>query len=255
MIDLYTWATPNGHKIAIMLEEIGAPYKVVPVNIIAGDQLKSDFLKLNPNNKIPVIVDHEAPGGKPVTVFESGAILLYLAEKSGKLLPKDVTGRFAALEWLFFQVGGVGPMLGQAHYFRKYAVEQVKHAIDRYTNEANRLYRVLNGQLGRGSLSRGRLFDRRHRLLSLGALARDAGPGSERVPQRQALVRSDRRAPRRAEGPDRPRRQGAEPPARKGRGSGAVGRPSAPAALSRYSMPFNNPLKNACAPRRRFHME
>ncbi|MGE5145681.1 MAG: glutathione S-transferase family protein [Candidatus Eiseniibacteriota bacterium] len=151
MIDLYTWATPNGHKIAIMLEEIAAPYKVVPINIITGDQLKPDFLKLNPNNKIPVIVDHDAPGGRTITVFESGAILLYLAEKSGKLLPKDLAGRFAVLEWLFFQVGGVGPMLGQAHYFRKYAVEQVKHAIDRYTNEANRLYRVLNGQLGRGT--------------------------------------------------------------------------------------------------------
>lgn len=151
MIDLYTWATPNGHKIAIMLEEIGAPYKVIPINIITGDQLKPGFLELNPNNKIPVIVDHDAPGGKTLTVFESGAILLYLAEKSGKLLPKDIVGRYAVLEWLFFQVGGVGPMLGQAHYFRKYAVEQVKHAIDRYTNEANRLYRVLNGQLGRGA--------------------------------------------------------------------------------------------------------
>ena len=151
MIDLYTWATPNGHKIAIMLEEIAAPYKVIPINIITGDQLKPEFLKLNPNNKIPVIVDPDAPGGKTITVFESGAILLYLAEKSGKLLPKDLAGRFAVLEWLFFQVGGVGPMLGQAHYFRKYAVEQVKHAIDRYTNEANRLYRVLNGQLGRGA--------------------------------------------------------------------------------------------------------
>jgi GST-like protein len=151
MIDLYTWATPNGHKIAIMLEEIGAPYKVIPINIITGDQLKPEFLKLNPNNKIPVIVDRDAAGGKKITVFESGAILLYLAEKSGKLLPRDLAGRFAVLEWLFFQVGGLGPMLGQAHYFRKYAAEPVPHAIDRYTNEANRLYRVLNGQLGRGA--------------------------------------------------------------------------------------------------------
>jgi len=149
MIDLYTWATPNGHKIAIMLEEIAEPYKVIPVNIITGDQLKPEFLKLNPNNKIPVIVDRDAPGGKTLTVFESGAILLYLAEKRGALLPKDLVGRYAVLEWLFFQVGGVGPMLGQAHYFRKYAAEQVPHAIQRYTNEAERLYRVLNGQLGR----------------------------------------------------------------------------------------------------------
>ncbi len=139
MIDLHTWSTPNGYKSAIMLEEVGLPYRAIPVDIINGDQLAPDFLRLNPNNKIPVIVDRDASSGTPVTVFESGAILCYLAEKSGRLLPKDLAGRYAALQWLFFQAGAVGPMLGQAHYFRKYAAEKVPHAIDRYTNEAERL--------------------------------------------------------------------------------------------------------------------
>ena len=144
MIDLYYWPTPNGIKITIMLEELGLPYNVIPVNIGAGDQFKPKFLKLNPNHRMPVIVDHEGPGGKTMPLFESGAIMLYLAEKTGQLLPKDPVAKWKAVQWLMFQMGGIGPMLGQAHHFRQYAPEPVPYAVDRYTNEAKRLYGVLD---------------------------------------------------------------------------------------------------------------
>lgn len=148
MIDFYTWSTPNGIKISIMLEEIGEPYKVIPVDIGAGDQFKLEFLRISPNNKIPAIVDHEGPDGRPHTIFESGAILIYLAEKSSQLMPSDLDGRLAVMQWLMFQMGHIGPMLGQAHHFRKYAPEKLPYAIDRYTNEARRLYGVLDRRLG-----------------------------------------------------------------------------------------------------------
>jgi GST-like protein len=148
MIDVYSWATPNGHKVHIALEELGLPYKAQGVNIGTGEQFDPAFLKISPNNRIPAIVDHDGPGGKPLSLFESGAILLYLAEKTGKLLPKDPQGRYTALQWLFWQMGGLGPMLGQAHHFRGYAPEKIPYAIDRYTNEANRLYRILDKRLG-----------------------------------------------------------------------------------------------------------
>ena len=147
MIDVYTWPTPNGHKIHIMLEECGLPYRALPINIGKGDQFQPDFLKISPNNKIPAIVDPDGPEGQPISVFESGAILLYLAEKTGRFMPADIRGRYDVLQWLMFQMGGVGPMLGQAHHFRIYAPEKVPYAIDRYTNEAKRLYGVMDRQL------------------------------------------------------------------------------------------------------------
>jgi GST-like protein len=148
MIDLYYWPTPNGHKITLFLEETGLPYTIKPVNIGAGDQFNPDFLKIAPNNRMPAIVDH-APqgGGAPISVFESGAILLYLAEKTGKFLPSDLRGRVKVLEWLFWQMGGLGPMAGQNHHFAAYAPEKIPYAIDRYVNETNRLYGVLDRQL------------------------------------------------------------------------------------------------------------
>jgi GSH-dependent disulfide-bond oxidoreductase len=148
MIDLHYWPTPNGHKITMFLEETGLPYKIVPVNIGKGDQFKPDFLAIAPNNRMPAIVDHEPQGGgAPISVFESGAILLYLAEKTGKFIPADVRGRIEVLEWLFWQMGGLGPMAGQNHHFSAYAPEKLPYAIDRYVNETNRLYGVLNKRL------------------------------------------------------------------------------------------------------------
>ncbi|MCZ8292201.1 MAG: glutathione binding-like protein [Hylemonella sp.] len=147
MIDVYSWATPNGHKVHIMLEECGLPYRVHPINIGAGDQFKPEFLKISPNNKIPAIVDDKGPDGQPISLFESGAILLYLAGKTGKLLPKTDRQKFEVLQWLMFQMGGVGPMLGQTHHFRIYAPEKIEYAVNRYTNEAKRLYGVMDRQL------------------------------------------------------------------------------------------------------------
>ncbi|MDX2216654.1 MAG: glutathione binding-like protein [Oculatellaceae cyanobacterium bins.114] len=148
MIDLYYWATPNGHKITIFLEEAGLEYRIVPVNIGAGDQFKPDFLKIAPNNRMPAIVDHSpADAGDPISVFESGAILLYLAEKTGQFLPTTVRGRKTVTEWLFWQMGGLGPMAGQNHHFVQYAPEKLPYAIDRYVRETNRLYGVLDRQL------------------------------------------------------------------------------------------------------------
>jgi GST-like protein len=148
MIDLHYWPTPNGHKITMFLEETGLDYKIFPVNIGAGDQFKPDFLAIAPNNRMPAIVDHApADGGEPISVFESGAILVYLAEKTGKFLPADSRGRFDALQWLFWQMGGLGPMAGQNHHFAIYAPEKLPYAITRYVNETNRLYGVLNKRL------------------------------------------------------------------------------------------------------------
>ncbi len=147
MIDVFSWPTSNGHKVHIMLEECGLPYRVHPINIGAGDQFKPDFLKISPNNKIPALTDSEGPGGKPISLFESGAILLYLAAKTGKLLPKSDRQKYEVLQWLMFQMGGVGPMLGQAHHFRLYAPEKIEYAFNRYTNEAKRLYGVMEKQL------------------------------------------------------------------------------------------------------------
>jgi GST-like protein len=148
MIDLHYWTTPNGHKITILLEEAGIAYKIVPVDIRAGDQFLPEFLKISPNNRIPAIVDHDpVGGGDPVSVFESGAILLYLAEKTGKFIPGDLRGRTDVMQWTFWQMGGLGPMAGQNHHFVQYAPEKIPYAIDRYVNETNRLYGVLNRRL------------------------------------------------------------------------------------------------------------
>ncbi len=147
MIDLYTWPTPNGHKIHIMLEETGLEYTVHPIDISAGDQFEPEFLKISPNNKMPAMVDQDGPGNKPYSLFESGAIPMYLAEKTGKFMPSEMRKRYQVVQWLMFQMGGIGPLLGQAHHFRAYAPEKIPYAIDRYTNEANRLYNVLDVRL------------------------------------------------------------------------------------------------------------
>lgn len=148
MIDLHYWPTPNGWKISIMLEEAGLPYRLVPVNIGRGEQFKPDFLAISPNNRMPAIVDDDPPGGgAPVSIFESGAILLYLAEKSGQFMPRDLRGRYEVTQWLMWQMGGLGPMAGQAHHFRQYAPEKIAYGIDRYTREVNRLYGVMNRRL------------------------------------------------------------------------------------------------------------
>ncbi|KAM3110853.1 glutathione binding-like protein [Phormidesmis sp. 146-33] len=148
MIDLYYWMTPNGHKITMFLEEVGLPYTIAPINIGKGDQFQPEFLKISPNNRIPAIVDHEpVGGGEPISVFESGAILLYLAEKTGKLIGEDLRSRVEVLQWLFWQMGGLGPMAGQNHHFNQYAPEKIPYAIDRYVKETGRLYAVLNQRL------------------------------------------------------------------------------------------------------------
>jgi GSH-dependent disulfide-bond oxidoreductase len=148
MIDLSYWPTPNGHKVTIFLEEAGLPYRLVPVNITKGEQFLPDFLRISPNNKMPAIVDDApADGGKPLSVFESGAILEYLGTKSGRFLPTDIRARTEVMQWLFWQMGGLGPMLGQNHHFVQYAPEKIKYAIDRYVGETARLYRVLDTQL------------------------------------------------------------------------------------------------------------
>jgi GSH-dependent disulfide-bond oxidoreductase len=148
MIDVHYWTTPNGHKMTIFLEEAGLEYKIIPVNIGKGEQFKTEFLTVSPNNRIPAIVDHAPPdNGPPISVFESGAILFYLANKTGKFIPKDMRPRMQALEWLFWQMGGLGPMAGQNNHFANYAVEKLTYAIDRYRNEVNRLYGVMNKRL------------------------------------------------------------------------------------------------------------
>jgi GSH-dependent disulfide-bond oxidoreductase len=156
MIEVYSWPTPNGHKVHIMLEECRLAYRVHPVDIGAGEQFAPNFLAISPNNKIPALTDPDGPEGQPISLFESGAILLYLAGKTGKLLPADVHGKYEVLQWLMFQMGGVGPMLGQAHHFRIYAPERLAYAIDRYTNEARRLYSVINKRLAHSTYVGGR---------------------------------------------------------------------------------------------------
>ena len=148
MIEVWSWPTPNGHKVHIMLEEVGLPYKVVPVDIGAGEQFKPEFLAITPNHRIPAIVDPDGPGGQPLRLFESGAILVYLGEKTGKLIPADPRARLIALQWVMFQMGGVGPMFGQWNHFAVYAPEKIPYAIERYTNEVKRLHRVLDKRLG-----------------------------------------------------------------------------------------------------------
>ena len=147
MIDVWTWPTPNGHKIHIALEELDLPYRVIPVDIGAGDQFKPEFLAITPNHRIPAIVDSDGPGGQALTLFESGAILIYLAEKTGRLMPADPQGRLTCLQWLMFQMGGVGPMFGQYNHFAVYAPEKLPYAIERYSNEVRRLHRVLDKRL------------------------------------------------------------------------------------------------------------
>lgn len=149
MIDVYSWPTPNGHKVHIMLEEIEAAYKVVPVNIRTGQQLTPEFKAINPNSRIPAIVDTDGPGGRPITIFESGAILIYLAEKSGRFYPSEPHARFQVLQWLMFQMASVGPMLGQALHFHNYTPEPVPYGIERYTRESDRIYKVLDERLSR----------------------------------------------------------------------------------------------------------
>ena len=149
MIDVYSWATPNGHKIHIMLEECGLSYRAHPVNIGEGDQFKPEFLAISPNNRIPAITDSDGPDGKPISMFESGAILVYLSGKTGKFLGKTDRARYNTLQWLMWQMGGVGPMLGQTHHFRNYAPEKIEYAINRYTKETGRLYGVLDKQLAK----------------------------------------------------------------------------------------------------------
>jgi GSH-dependent disulfide-bond oxidoreductase len=148
MIDFYGWGTPNGRKVSIMLEELGIAYEVHPINIGKGDQFTPQYIAINPNSKIPAIVDREGPGGKPMRVFESGAILIYLAEKTGKLMSAEPRARVEVLEWLMFQMGGVGPMFGQAHHFLRQAPEQIAYAQDRYVKEVRREYGVMNERLG-----------------------------------------------------------------------------------------------------------
>ena len=149
MIDLYTWTTSNGYKVSIMLEETGLAYRAIPVDIGRGEQFAPAFLEISPNNKIPAIVDHDGPDGQPLAMFESGAILLYLAEKTGQLVPGDARGRWSVVQWLMFQMGHVGPMLGQVNHFRTYAPEPIPYAVERYTNEAGRIYGVIDKRLAR----------------------------------------------------------------------------------------------------------
>lgn len=154
-IDVFSWPTPNGHKVHIMLEECGLPYRAIPVNIGKGEQFRPEFLAISPNNKIPAIVDPQGPDGEPMALFESGAILLYLAAKTGRFLPAGDRAKFEVLQWLMFQMGSVGPMLGQAHHFRLYAPEKVRYAIDRYTNEAKRIYGVIDRRLAQSEWAGG----------------------------------------------------------------------------------------------------
>jgi GSH-dependent disulfide-bond oxidoreductase len=191
MIEVWTWPTPNGHKVHIALEELGLEYKVIPINIGAGDQFKPEFLKITPNHRIPAIVDSDGPGGKPFTLFESAAILIYLSERNGgKLIPKDPVGRYKCLEWMMFQMGGVGPMFGQWNHFASYAVEKIPYAIERYTNEVKRLHRVFEHRLEEAPLSRRRpIHHGRYHHLSMDPRCRAAKHRSRRISVGQTLAR------------------------------------------------------------------
>ncbi len=180
-IELYSWATPNGHKVHIMLEELGVPYNVHPIDIGAGDQFDPEFLKISPNNKMPAIVDPDGPDGEPLALFESGAILVYLAEKHGRFLSSDPRTRYVTLQWLMWQMGGLGPMLGQAHHFLQYAPEKIPYAMERYSNEAKRLYGVLDRRLAEAPYLAGEDY-------SIADIA--AWPWT-RFPERQGVERAD----------------------------------------------------------------
>lgn len=158
MIDVYSWPTPNGHKVHILLEELGCDYRMIPINIRTGEQFSPEFKAINPNSKIPAIVDHDGPGGQPITIFESGAILMYLAEKHGQFMPADVRGRYGVIEWLMFQMASVGPMLGQSLHFHNYAPEPVPYAIERYTRETERLFHVLDDRLAQSEYLAGETY-------------------------------------------------------------------------------------------------
>ena len=205
MIDLYTWGTPNGVKASIMLEEVGLPYRVHPVNIGADEQFEPDFLKISPNNKIPAIVDSDGPDGEPISLFESGAILFYLADKTGQLIPADERGRWRVMEWLMFQMGGVGPMFGQANHFRRFAKVEVPYAIERYTAEAHRLYGVMDRRLAERDFLAGdySIAD----IACFGWVGRWEWHGIDWAdyPEPAALVRDHRRAGRRCSGGSRSR--------------------------------------------------
>ena len=210
VIEIYSWPTPNCHKVHIMLEETGLAHDTVPVNIMTGAQFEPDFLKISPNNKVPAIVDRDGPGGEPLALSDSGAILLYLAEKTGRLMPAAGAARYAVLQWLMFQMAHVGPMFGQAHHFRKFAGagDREPYAVQRYTSESGRLYNVMDRQLRDREFLAGGLFHRRHRRLSLGHVPRLSGPEPRRFPRGRALVRHRGRAPRGAGGAQGPRRRG-----------------------------------------------
>ncbi len=189
-IELHTWNTPNGRKISVALEEMGLPYNVHPVNIGKGEQFNPDFLKISPNNRIPAIIDPEGPGGAPISVFESGAILIYLGVKSGKFYPSDLRAQVPVLEWLMWQMGGFGPMPGQVHHFLQVENEQDRrYGLDRYTKETRRLYGVLDKRLSRGGIRRRAGVDRRLRDPRLGLAARAPPGGPGRFPECEALVR------------------------------------------------------------------
>ncbi len=196
MIDLYTWTTPNGRKASIALEEFGLPYTVHPVDIGKDEQFKPEFLKISPNNRIPAIVDRD----NGLSLMESGAILIYLADKTGKLLPKSGDGRYKVIEWLMWQMGGPGPMLGQVHHFVKYNPGKAPYAEERYLKEAHRLYGVLDKQLGSSRIRRRRLFDRRYRAVAVDFALRMADHRHEQIPEREALVCRHRQPPGGAEG-------------------------------------------------------
>jgi GST-like protein len=181
MIDLYTWPTPNGHKIHIMLEECGLPYTVHAIDIGAGDQFDPEFLKISPNNKMPALVDPDGPDGAPISIFESGAILIYLADKTGQFLPSEARARTAVLQWLMFQMGSIGPMLGQAHHFLQYAPEDLDYAKNRYRNEAKRLYGVVDKRLGESAYIAGDDY----------SIADIAIWPWTRIPERQGVERTD----------------------------------------------------------------
>ncbi len=233
MIEVYSWATPNGHKVHVMLEECGLEYRAIPVNIGAGDQFKPEFLAISPNNKIPAIVDPDGPDGRPISIFESGAILLYLASKTGRFLPADVRGRWQTLEWLMFQMGTVGPMLGQTHHFRVYAPEKLAVRDRSLQQRGEADLRRPRQAARRARLGRGRrIHDRRHRDLPVAALMAEPGHRLGRLPAPEGLVRPHRRAAGRAA-----RRRGARRPAQalshRSGARRALRRHAVPAALRR----------------------
>ena len=201
MIDVHYWTTPNGHKVTIFLEEAGLQYKIIPINIGKGEQFKADFLAVSPNNRIPAIVDHApADGGKPISVFESGAILLYLADKTGKFIGKDIRSRNEAVQWLFWQMGGLGPMAGQNNHFSNYAVDKIQYAMDRYRNEVNRLYGVMNKRLADRPYLGGEYSIADMACYPWIVPWERQGQKLSRLPQSQALVRGHQGAACRGQG-------------------------------------------------------